>query len=309
MHYSKLSFFTAGLILAGCTSQTLAPEEEIIDPACLLEKQVYISEQGNLLETTYEYDNLNNLIKESVSGGYQQVKIYTYSFNTDGLPTKIDISQDGEPYETSELSYFPSKSIKSKIVKNLQYDRTEFYDYDEAGNEVRYESDGFKRVKSYNSENLLIEEKATRNGNLETQKTYAYSSAGKMTLSTILQNGQTTESKYIYNADNILISSTLDRNGKLIYNYRYTHDEKGNRTLTEVSDGSEDYHIQESLQYYPDNTMKQHKVYWVKSNNGLNTQLWIEQEFTEMGQEKEMKWYAPETGLLDYTISYIYQCI
>ena len=168
---------------------------------------------ANGIIVTYEYDEVNRLIKEKAldkNGGL--VAQYEYTLGAAGERTKVKELDRTVDYTYDELYRLKSEKIAA------DGETTEYtYAYDNVSNRILKTENGAKTSYTYNALNQLVSENGIA---------YAYDNAGNLTSVT----SDTKSALYAYNAENKMIRATVQE-GNAVSVEEYEYDYAGNRTV------------------------------------------------------------------------------
>jgi len=166
----------------------------------IIESNSYNNDGSVNKNVTYQYDTLNQLLKEAVSSG----TVKEYKYDGFGNRTSIKVTEPGKtPIETIQEYNEGNQLIKFG---------SEAISYDKNGNRI---ADG-KFTYKWNSVNQLIS--VTKKGETTPFATYKYDDSGRR----IEKNVNNTITKIYYDGDTINPLYETDNNGSLLRSYVYS---------------------------------------------------------------------------------------
>ncbi|MBC1801551.1 RHS repeat protein [Listeria booriae] len=159
-------------------------------------------------KTNYDYDEINQLVKEEIVG--QSVKEYSY----DGFGNRVRIKGSGGIDVTAQFN-------KANQMVQFAGDKIE---YDKNGNRLKDGSYSYE----WNVDDQLIS--ITKNTNTKPLATYKYDEKGRRIEKNF--DGKTTQ--YIYNGDSLNLLYEIDNTGNVEKQYTYSAD--GLRVAMKIGD-------------------------------------------------------------------------
>ena len=175
-----------------------------------------ITTDGVKEDTTYAYDEVDNLIEQKTTGAYELALSYAYDLS--GRITSESRTENGATL-TSVFTYDPLGQLTSFTRSDGQ---SESYVYDPVGNMTAKTQNGAETRMTYNAANQLMQ--SVTGG--ETTK-YTYDANGNLTRSESAAGARS----YTYNALNLLQSFTREDGYSESYSYN------ANRLLSEIRTG------------------------------------------------------------------------
>ena len=166
---------------------------------------------ANGIVMTYEYDNVNRLIKEeTIDKNTGMIASYAYKLGPAGERLKIE-----ETNRTVEYEYDALYRLCKEVITEGDKTTTISYTYDAVGNRLTKTENGQLTTYLYNELNQLVS---------ENDIIYTYDDNGNL----ITQEGPGQKANYTYDAFNRLVRATV-QNGQDVVIEEYRYDWAGNR--------------------------------------------------------------------------------
>ena len=194
------------------------------------------TEYPNHIIITYEYDNCNRLIQETIYKNNEIIEYYKYTLGKNGERLKIEETKQIKTYTYDNLNRLTSESI---LDKEENITTTTRYTYDGLSNRLTKTTEEGTTTYSYNELNQLLSE---RKGNEVI--TYEYDLNGNL----IQKKERETITDYVYNQKNQLIQVTIQKgNDVTVESYRY--DYEGNRISKTTNETRKNYLVDTNTGY------------------------------------------------------------
>jgi len=229
------------------------------NPICTIkyERKVVLE---TIEKSNYEYDNLNQLIREDVNASKRYTMIYEYDNYGNILMKKKYSYQYGT--STNKLTGTP-EVINYEYNNNLWSDQLTKFNgknitYDESGNPIRIEKDPDNYLILTWEGRELVEYKEYKNGTIYQIITYKYNDSGYRTYKKIESEGNIKEHFYYLEGSKVKCEEIND-NGT-IYKIFYTYDIDG--SLISFKLNTEEYFYIRNLQ---GDIVGSVKFYWVNT--------------------------------------------